>query len=101
MFALRVWLASIVLLAPTAADAAGPGPGPDDPWFRANRDELVALYTHLHTHPELSFHEVKTAERIAEELRKVGADVTPGVGKLGVVAVLKNGPGPTVLIRTD
>lgn len=101
MLDLRVWLASIVLLAPTAAVAVGPGSGPSDPWFQANQEELVALYTHLHTHPELSFHEVKTAERIAEELRKVGADVTPGVGKLGVVAVLKNGTGPTVLIRTD
>lgn len=73
----------------------------DDSWFANHRDALVGLYTHLHSHPELSFQEVKTAERVAEELRKVGAEVTTGVGKLGVVGVLKNGSGPTVLVRTD
>jgi hippurate hydrolase len=64
-------------------------------------DELVTLYRHLHSHPELSFQEVETARRIAEELKKAGADVTTGVGRHGVVGVLKNGPGPTVLVRTD
>lgn len=72
-----------------------------DAWFGQHGDALLALYKHLHSHPELSFQEVKTAERIAAELRKVGADVTTGVGKLGVVGVLRNGPGPTILVRTD
>ena len=45
--------------------------------------------------------EVETSQRMAEELRKAGADVTTGVGKLGVVGVLKNGEGPVVLVRTD
>ncbi len=76
-------------------------PAADDPWIAAHLDELVALYTHLHTHPELSMQEVETSQRIAEELRKAGADVTTGVGKLGVVGVLKNGEGPVVLVRTD
>ena len=98
---LRVWLVSIVLLTSTAANAAGAGLGANDPWFQANQAELLALYTQLHTHPELSFHEIKTAERVAAELRKVGAEVTTGVGKLGVVGLLKNGPGATVLIRAD
>ncbi len=66
-----------------------------------NSDELVALYTHLHTHPELSRQEVETSKRIAEELQKAGAEVTTDVGKLGVVGVLKNGEGPVVLVRTD
>ncbi|WP_406697049.1 amidohydrolase [Singulisphaera sp. Ch08] len=96
---LRVWLVSIVLLAPTAASVKGASP--NDAWFQANKDELVALYTHLHSNPELSFQEVKTAERVAAELTRVGAVVTTGVGKLGVVGLLKNGPGPTVLIRSD
>ena len=61
----------------------------------------IGLYKHLHTHPELSFQEHETAKRIAAELEKAGAEVTPGVGKLGVVGVLKNGPGPVVLVRTD
>ncbi|SIO66049.1 hippurate hydrolase [Singulisphaera sp. GP187] len=99
MPSLRVWLVSIVLLAPTAGSANGASPY--DAWFQANQNDLVALYTHLHTHPELSFQEVKTAERIADELTQAGAVVTTGVGKLGVVGILKNGPGPTVLIRTD
>src|SRR6266850_2515664 len=62
---------------------------------------LFELYKHLHTHPELSFQEQKTSERVAEELRKAGYEVTTGVGKYGVVGVLRNGSAPTVLIRTD
>ncbi|MDY3560055.1 amidohydrolase [Gemmata sp. JC673] len=63
--------------------------------------DLVALYQHIHTHPELSLMEVNTAKRLADEMRKTGCDVTEKVGGNGVVAVLKNGPGPVVLIRTD
>ena len=59
------------------------------------------LYKHLHTHPELSYQEVETAARIADELEKAGAKVTTGVGKHGVVGVVENGPGPVVLVRTD
>jgi amidohydrolase len=62
--------------------------------------DLVALYQHLHANPELSFQEVKTAKRMAAEAKKTGFEVTENVGG-GVVAVLKNGPGPVVLIRTD
>jgi amidohydrolase len=75
----------------------------DDPgeWFDKHEPELIGLYRHLHSHPELSYHEVATAARIAEELKRAGLDVTTGVGKLGVVGVLKNGQGPTVLVRSD
>lgn len=62
---------------------------------------LVALYQHLHANPELSLMETKTAKRLADEVRKLGYEVTEKVGGNGVVAVLKNGPGPVVLIRTD
>ena len=62
---------------------------------------LRSLYHHLHLHPELSFHEEKTAKRLTRELRKVGFEVTEKVGGHGLVAVLKNGPGPTLLLRTD
>jgi amidohydrolase len=62
---------------------------------------LFSLYTNLHTHPELSYQEMKTSARFADELRKAGFEVTAGVGKLGVVGVLKNGEGPTILWRTD
>ncbi|HJZ55290.1 MAG TPA: amidohydrolase [Gemmataceae bacterium] len=63
--------------------------------------DLVALYQHIHTNPELSLMETKTAARLADEMRKAGCDVTEKVGGNGIVAVLKNGPGPVVLVRTD
>src|SRR4029079_345466 len=63
--------------------------------------DLQGLYKHLHTHPELSLHEEQTARRIGEELGKAGFTVPSGVGGHGVVAVLRNGAGPTVLLRTD
>ena len=63
--------------------------------------DLVALYQHIHQNPELSLMEVNTAKRLAEEARKAGFEVTEKVGGNGVVAVMKNGPGPVVLIRTD
>lgn len=70
-------------------------------WTAKNVDELVSLYKEFHAAPELSFQEDKTGARVAAEWRKLGAEVTTGVGKKGVVAVLKNGTGPTVLLRTD
>lgn len=62
---------------------------------------LESLYVHLHRNPELSFHEKKTSERMAAELRSLGLTVTENVGGYGVVGVLKNGEGPTVLLRAD
>jgi len=62
---------------------------------------LLELYQHLHAHPELSFQETQSAARVAEELRKAGCEVTTGVGRGGVVGVLRNGAGPTVLLRAD
>jgi amidohydrolase len=60
-----------------------------------------ALYVSLHQHPELSGHEVHTAATVAGALRKLGYEVTEHVGGTGVVAVLHNGPGPTILLRTE
>jgi amidohydrolase len=60
-----------------------------------------ALYLQLHQHPELSGQERETAATIATELRQLGFDVTSGVGGTGVVAILKNGAGPTVMLRTE
>src|SRR6185436_1767769 len=62
---------------------------------------LFELYKHLHAHPELSFQEEKTSALVGEELKNAGYEVTSKVGKQGVVAVLRNGNGPTVLVRTD
>jgi len=62
---------------------------------------LGALFDHFHRNPELSGMEVQTAARMAQELRALGYEVTTGVGGTGVVAVLRNGAGPTVMIRAD
>ena len=62
---------------------------------------LLAFYTDLHLHPELSLMEEKTSAKVAASLRASGLDVTEKVGGYGVVGVLKNGPGPVLLIRTD
>lgn len=62
---------------------------------------LVDLYKDFHQHPELGFQERRTAAIVAERLRAAGYEVTTGVGTTGVVAVLKNGTGPTALLRAD
>jgi len=59
------------------------------------------LYVDLHQNPELSTHETRTASKIAERLRTLGYDVTEHVGGTGVVAILKNGTGPTIMLRTE
>ena len=66
--------------------------------YKAN---LEKLFLHLHANPELSGVETRTAARMAQELRALGLDVTEGVGGTGVVAIVRNGPGPTLLIRAD
>ncbi|KQN26189.1 peptidase M20 [Sphingomonas sp. Leaf33] len=63
--------------------------------------DLGALFDWFHRNPELSFKEINTAARMAAELRKAGATVTEKVGGTGVVAVMTNGVGPTVLLRAD
>lgn len=62
---------------------------------------LMTIYRDLHANPELSFEEVKTAAKLASEVRTLGFTVTEKVGGHGVVAVMKNGSGPVVMIRTD
>ncbi len=66
--------------------------------YKAN---LVPLFDYFHRNPELSHREYKTAERLAKEIRTLGYDVTEKVGGTGVVAVMMNGVGPTVMIRAD
>jgi metal-dependent amidase/aminoacylase/carboxypeptidase family protein len=62
---------------------------------------LEALYKDVHSHPELSMQETRTASLVADRLRAAGYDVTTGVGKTGVVGLLRNGDGPTVMLRAD
>lgn len=67
----------------------------------ADYPALLAFYTDLHLHPELSLMEEKTSAKIAASLRASGFEVTENFGGYGVVGVMKNGPGPVLLIRTD
>jgi amidohydrolase len=69
--------------------------------IRADMPQLMTLYRDLHANPELSMQEVRTPAKLAPEMRKLGFDVTEHVGKTGLVAVMKNGPGPVLLIRAD
>ena len=69
--------------------------------FSSEAESLGILYKHFHSHPELSYQEEKTSARLADELRKAGFEVTEKVGGYGVVGILKNGTGPTILVRTD
>ena len=63
--------------------------------------KLDALYKDIHAHPELAFQEVKTAAKLAAEMRAIGFEVTEQVGKTGLVAIYRNGNGPTVMVRTE
>lgn len=63
--------------------------------------DLEALYTNVHAHPELSMQETRTSGLAADRLRAAGYEVTTGIGKTGVVGLLRNGNGPTVMLRAD
>jgi amidohydrolase len=63
--------------------------------------DLETLYKDIHAHPELSMQETRTAGVAAERLRAAGYEVTTGVGKTGVVGLLRNGDGPVVMLRAD
>ncbi|MFO0035548.1 MAG: amidohydrolase, partial [Planctomycetota bacterium] len=70
-------------------------------WTKAELNRLLETYIAFHKNPELSFQERETAARFASELRASGCEVTENVGGFGVVAVLRNGEGPLVLVRSD
>jgi len=86
---------SILLALLATASAIAPA-STDSLW-----SSLEPLYRDLHEHPELSFQETETAAKMAERLKGLGFEVTTGVGRTGVVGLLKNGAGPTVMLRTE
>jgi amidohydrolase len=91
--------AGVCIAAGTIAEAADPALRND---VAADyRDRLATLFDHFHRNPELSGKEVETSKRLATEIRALGYEVTEGVGGHGIVAVLRNGEGPTVLLRAD
>src|SRR6187401_2319607 len=63
--------------------------------------DLQHLYTDIHAHPELSMQETRTARIAADRLRGAGYEVTDAIGETGVVGVLRNGEGPTIMLRAD
>jgi hippurate hydrolase len=67
----------------------------------ADYPKLDALYKDIHAHPEIAFQEVKTAAKLAAEMRALGFEVTEKVGKTGLVAIYRNGDGPTIMVRTE
>ncbi|MBP7917038.1 MAG: amidohydrolase [Arenimonas sp.] len=67
----------------------------------ADTARLTAIFKDLHQHPEIAFTETRTAGIVAKDLKSLGFTVTEGIGKTGVVGMLKNGPGPTVWFRAD
>jgi len=83
-----------------AADVAGTR-ATIDRGLDAHYSHIEALYKDIHSHPELGFQETRTAARLAQEMRALGYEVTEGVGKTGIVALYKNGAGPTVMVRTE
>ena len=86
--------AAILMSAPASAVTLGEA-------IKADMPSLMTLYRDFHAYPELSMQEARTPAKLAAEARKLGFTVTEKVGKTGVVAVLKNGPGPTLMIRAD
>ncbi len=99
-----LFLAALTLAPVVASTASAADPALRDAVAKkiaAEYPSLEAIYQDLHAHPELSFMETRTAALVAKELRSLGFEVTEKVGNTGVVAVLKNGPGKTVLIRED
>jgi metal-dependent amidase/aminoacylase/carboxypeptidase family protein len=90
-----LFLACTLIAAPAAAsDFAGS--------IKADYDKrLGAMFVDFHRNPELSFKENRTAKILAKALRSEGAVVTEGVGGTGVVGIMRNGAGPTVLVRAD
>ena len=95
--------AAVLALAALPALAQLPAPLKTDVKTRVNGmyPWLDTVYKDLHAHPEIAFQEVRTAGKLAGEMRKLGFEVTEKVGKTGIVAVYKNGAGPTVLVRTE
>src|SRR5713226_1601663 len=91
---------SIIALVCSLAAAYGQNT-PLDKQVNSVVPDAHALYLELHQHPELSGHETWTAQILASKLRALGYDVTEHVGGAGVVALMKNGPGPVVMLRTE
>ena len=96
----KITLLSVVaVLAVMASGAVLASPLEDA--VAADYPYLEELFNHFHANPELSMQEEKTSDRLAEELSALGFTVTRNIGKTGLVGIMKNGDGPTLMIRAD
>jgi amidohydrolase len=105
---MRTHAALALLILSSSALAAGSATAPPEDTVTRVRTQIdtlypqvESLYIDLHQNPELSLHEEKTSAKLAERMRKLGYEVTTNVGGFGIVAIMKNGAGPTLMIRTD
>lgn len=85
----------------TSCKAQAALPEPISKQLDAMYPAVEAMYIDLHKNPELAFNEHETAKKLAERTKALGYEVTTGVGGTGVVAILRNGPGPTVMLRAE
>jgi amidohydrolase len=91
----------LTAIAATGVAHGAPLPQAFSDQLRASYPAVESFYQDLHRHPELAFNEHQTAAKLAERAKALGFEVTTGVGGTGVVALLRNGPGPTVMLRTE
>ncbi len=94
----RLWVVVVVVVALHAGLSAQRSPTSD---IDAIYPDIEALYKDLHRNPELAFQETQTVAKLAARLKTLGFEVTTGVGKTGIVAIMKNGTGPTAMLRTE
>lgn len=97
---MKYLLAVSILVLASFANTTSPGEDIAN-YLEADMDYLISFYKKRHQNPEISLMEKETAKDLAAELRKVGFEVTENFGGYGIVGVLKNGQGPTILYRTD
>lgn len=97
----RLISALIMAILSSGISHASPGNALEKTINKQYNQHLKDLFLYFHKHPELSLQEFKTAARMAKELRAEGFTVTENVGGTGIVAILKNGKGPMVMMRAD
>jgi len=98
---MKTALSTLCFVLAISVTASAQNPGLREAIASDYQGHLWPLFDHFHRNPELSLVENKTAARLAKELRATGFDVTEGVGGTGIVAIMKNGPGPMVMMRAD
>ena len=101
LIALSLAMAPAVAWQPARAADVATNKAAVEQSLTAQYPHLEALYKDIHAHPELSFQEKRTAAELAAEMRGLGFEVTEGVGRTGIVALYRNGAGPTVMVRTE